>query len=699
MKKRRVRISLPEFPDGGKKRKVAIVSPEGEVKARYSKVPLSINYQQTGPESATWQLPGPYASEQRKNEEQFVRETFNRYGEVAKPYTVEFEETIVYGKPESKKRQQALISDYEKYFSQLYKSGDYKELGLPKSDRIQDLESWNKKAKAKIAEVKKANDQMNKRVTKIQKTLGYDNPQDVLSPKGLEDLRQMYKDNKIPYNEFMDAYNNVLKPYDPNNVELSKSDQELLRRQWYGENPDVGFTEDPMAWLSNPMNAVKVAKATAVAAPLAPLAPAVLANPFVQAGLTGYGVYDAATNTLPEAYRNFSEGDYGKGFENLAWAGLDLMPGMVFDDMSRAAKALNIPRLNKEVGIASSIGSIGKTEAAIKESSGVLNRFAKKAEPFANVLGATVALPLAPLTKRRIKKGNKWLEEWINNPSTKAKIDADIQRLINERINIHNKTVDDLKKMPDWVRYQINDTGMSKERAEEFRRAWEEDVTKSIKEEGNKTQEAIQRLADISELQKGYKPSVALYPYLQRWRDVLSGKKDVHSGNFGVSYRHHVEDPLDEVRLASDKKDRTKGTWVANALLNPFKMSTTIHEGTHDWLTANLLKLTGQEDIIMSSLSPKAVEKLSDWRAKGYPSGHSGYYADPTEIHARTMELRKHFRLNPEQKITPEDFDNMRKRGVLFGISPEYFKAFKSNEAGADVFNKVYGYGGLFGTY
>lgn len=55
---------------------------------------------------------------------------------------------------------------------------------------------------------------------------------------------------------------------------------------------------------------------------------AILENPYVQAGLTGYGLYDATTNTIPEAYKDFSEGRNWEGLGNTALATLDLVPGV-----------------------------------------------------------------------------------------------------------------------------------------------------------------------------------------------------------------------------------------------------------------------------------------------------------------------------------------------------------------------------------
>ena len=52
--------------------------------------------------------------------------------------------------------------------------------------------------------------------------------------------------------------------------------------------------------------------------------------------------------------------------------------------------------------------------------------------------------------------------------------------------------------------------------------------------------------------------------------------------------------------------------------------------------------------------NPKAFEK-----SFGKKTAYQAYLADPTEQHARIMELRKYFNLNPDQMITPEDAQSM----------------------------------------
>jgi hypothetical protein len=162
-----------------------------------------------------------------------------------------------------------------------------------------------------------------------------------------EKARRLVKEGTMSRESFLDRYNkNNWAKFDQATRVSTPEEQAELEETWYGPIDEEGRRR----WMSDPRNVAKVAGAVAVGAPLAPaaaiLAPAAgaaLANPLVQAGLTGYGVYDAATNTLPEAYRDFSEGRYLEGLGNTAMAALDVAPIPIFgtnllDEAAQGAK-------------------------------------------------------------------------------------------------------------------------------------------------------------------------------------------------------------------------------------------------------------------------------------------------------------------------------------------------------------------------
>ena len=107
------------------------------------------------------------------------------------------------------------------------------------------------------------------------------------------------------------------------------------------------------------------------------------------------------------------------------------------------------------------------------------------------------------------------------------------------------------------------------------------------------------------------------------------------------------------------------GSFVSRKLDQPTRSSTVAHEGTHDWVSRDALIESGQRKTILENLNPSAKKYLSKWEKLrnsgksnsdiineiGEEANYLGYLANPTEVHARIMQLRKHFNLKPSQKI------------------------------------------------
>ena len=210
--------------------------------------------------------------------------------------------------------------------------------------------------------------------------------------------------------------------------------------------------------------------------------------------------------------------------------------------------------------------------------------------------------------KQAIAEGNQWLQNWIQNPATQAKIEKDLG-YVNQRSNT---------------------------------------------------------LKDIYDL--GYEQAKTFTPMSKEYpisRQLYEGA--MHDGNLGISYIYDL-DPYDRINPAIMSKPST-GSWISR---NP-KMSqadrtlTTVHEGTHDWTSDWLLDASGQKDYLLSDLDPKIRSDWELWRKGpeaferkfGKKAAYDAYLADPTEQHARIMELRKYFNLSPEQTITPEAAQKM----------------------------------------
>jgi hypothetical protein len=105
--------------------------------------------------------------------------------------------------------------------------------------------------------------------------------------------------------------------YSKKEEDRSKDEQSMVQKQG---RRNRAF-QDLQALYRNPLFYAPAAIATA-----GTLGPAVLANPYVNAGLTGLGVYDATTHSIPGAVKATKEGRYLDAAGNTAMASLDLLP-------------------------------------------------------------------------------------------------------------------------------------------------------------------------------------------------------------------------------------------------------------------------------------------------------------------------------------------------------------------------------------
>jgi hypothetical protein len=210
--------------------------------------------------------------------------------------------------------------------------------------------------------------------------------------------------------------------------------------------------------------------------------------------------------------------------------------------------------------------------------------------------------------KQAIAEGNQWLQNWIQNPVTQSKIEKDLG-YVNQRSNT---------------------------------------------------------LKDIHDL--GYEQAKTFTPMSKEFpisRQLYEGA--MHEGNLGISYMYDL-DPYQR-SIPKFVNDPYAGSWISRSptISQADRTLTTIHEGTHDWASDWLTNASGQEKYLLSDLDPKSTANWELWRKGpkaferkfGKKAALDAYYIDPTEQHARIMELRKYFNLTPEQTITPEDAQNM----------------------------------------
>jgi hypothetical protein len=229
--------------------------------------------------------------------------------------------------------------------------------------------------------------------------------------------------------------------------------------------------------------------------------------------------------------------------------------------------------------------------------------------------------------RKGIKEGNQWLQNWINHPSTQAKIRTDMEKAMHKDFvtnNFVNKNADLLNLIENQSRnYKVN----------------------------TKEYSLLQQLKD----------NIAQY------RDI-NAREPIHLDNSGVSYEH-AESPFyrDYVEKGG-KPYKRYGNWISRAHFSN-KANTTVHEGTHGWTSRNALEDSGLRDMSLENTNPEIKNDFYEWerlrnegkslkeieKIMGKDRAFQAYIADPTEMHARTMELRKHFGIKPNEKFDVND--------------------------------------------
>ncbi len=253
--------------------------------------------------------------------------------------------------------------------------------------------------------------------------------------------------------------------------------------------------------------------------------------------------------------------------------------------------------------------------------------------------------------KRAIAEGNEWLRNWIQHPATQAKIDNDFADKIN--------------------------------------RSFVKDVYDLGYEQAKNFTPVSTELPLSVQLAKGFYPN---------------------KGNWGVSYLHGV-DPMPRRMIEQGQMDAPiwHGSFISRTLDLPYekRVGTTIHEGTHDWTSRFGLEASGQREFLERSINPEIHQDLEYWRRHGDDKTradlgkkrrYQAYLADPTEQHARIMELRKYLGHTPDFVSTPEYAQKVmnhlsamprHKRPI---DSEGFFKVFDNDpQKLSNMFNRLWG--------
>ena len=245
--------------------------------------------------------------------------------------------------------------------------------------------------------------------------------------------------------------------------------------------------------------------------------------------------------------------------------------------------------------------------------------------------------------KAAIAEGNEWLKNWIQSEATKDKL-TNRARSISYSFSQHPDIVSKIRTLQNFT------------------------------------------------------PVTSEYPIRANMDDFLGilmgGKEEmVHQGNIGVAHRYPLSFSSDQPKFRIGDKSSGPGTWMNRStdISAPQRTSSTVHEGVHDWFRHEPLTTFGYKDLIRSSITDDALAQNKAWLKSGSRGTGLGYYADPTEVHARIMQTRHYFGLTPETHVTPKMAEDMLKI-IEKGNTPiksKFPSVFDDYKKAANLFNKL----------
>lgn len=271
------------------------------------------------------------------------------------------------------------------------------------------------------------------------------------------------------------------------------------------------------------------------------------------------------------------------------------------------------------------LAGVGIAESSLGKAAGEWFKNKITRRPFArHVVGA---IQEGVSKKKAIANGaieglddaNKWMDEWIQHPATRQKVKDDAEYFgapsyqdgVEKYLDNYKSNVS-LYPMKDQVK-----DGMSSL----FNRA----------------------------IPKEYKKTIG--PDLKK-----AMTEHIHLGNEGVSYNHHLDfnnkkstwhtpTALDASKVG---ERRRAAPWVSfkNNPSREHVESVGIHELTHDAFKDKMLSVGQHKDFLDNLVTNRPTNAMTDSERKKLE-----YLAQPTEMHARIMQLRREFNLKPNEHV------------------------------------------------
>jgi hypothetical protein len=342
--------------------------------------------------------------------------------------------------------------------------------------------------------------------------------------------------------------------------------------------------------------------------------------------------------------------------------GESLLPFGSVDDIVNPLS--NIGRKVKP-NITSSVDDVGDSNI-INAISSTKNHLSRAAKGSKSIVGEIMGeIGQGKINRESIQKGNEWLENWINHPTTQGKIDNSIDYM-KTFVNEFSKNPKETEKLLELIRTQS----------------------------------------------KNFKPDSKEFSLLEQFKDNLNqyfskeSMEPIHQGNWGVSYKHGVAPIFRDAIDIGMPPDARYGSWISRSsgMDQKNRIATTIHEGTHDWVSSDAFRKSGMRHTTLKNVNPEFKKDFSEWeehrlygrdpvKEMGKERAYRGYLANPTEVHARIMELRKGLSLSPRNVVSPE-YAKLVIEWIESGgstIDPEFLKVFDSDPKKlSNLFNKLW---------
>jgi hypothetical protein len=356
-------------------------------------------------------------------------------------------------------------------------------------------------------------------------------------------------------------------------------------------------------------------------------------NPIDLAGAV-YNPFSYVQSAM-DAANAASKGNYGEA----ALSGLGVLPGY-YGIQGAKALARQVSPLAKKGADAFQQGVRG-TFINAPASSQVSKGVSGTSSLIDEVLGEIVR---GKSNRKAIKEGNEWLENWINHPSTQQKIDNSL----SPRLDLIREEIDKANANQDFLRI-------------------------------NKLLDEFDKIAAGMQQAQTFVPNSKEYPLITQLRENLNqykikdAREPIHSGNRGVSYMHGYDPQLRRsIEQGQYTPSNRYGSWISRKLSMPQskRVGTTIHEGTHDWVPAETFDRSGMRNTALDNMNPDIKKDFLEWEdlvnkgidpktVMGQQRAYQAYLADPTEQHARIMELRKQLNITPGYEMDLEDAEKV----------------------------------------